>query len=202
VQRGLAQSAQNVANAETPGYARRDVQLREGINSGASSPIYREGMTFGGVEAASVTRAWDAYRAADSRYAASAAGRADVRQQWLSSVETALDDGDAGVGATFTSGRSTIGGGYDPATMRAPNSHGAAGPAPGNPSGPALNFGRYAGWTIGEIGRTDPAYLEWLERTPIGRPFREAIDDFLRRAGRRRSPADEAHERHGLFRRR
>lgn len=97
----LSAVGDNVANAETPGYARRDVTLREGMASGASSPIYREGMSFGGVEAASVTRAWDAYRAADSRYAASAAGRADVRSQWLSSVETALDDGTAGVGATM-----------------------------------------------------------------------------------------------------
>jgi len=95
----LAAVGDNVANAETPGYARREVKLREGVNSGSSSPIYRESMTFGGVEAASVSRAWDAYRAADSRYAASAAGRADVRQQWLSSVETTLDDGDSGVGA-------------------------------------------------------------------------------------------------------
>src|SRR4051812_23094060 len=95
----LAAVGDNVANAETPGYARREVRLREGGNSGGSSPIYREGMTFGGVEAASVTRAWDAYRAADSRYAASAAGRADVRQQWLNSVETTLDDGPSGVGA-------------------------------------------------------------------------------------------------------
>ena len=95
----LAAVGDNVANAETPGYARRVVNLREGINSGGSSPIYRENMTFGGVEASSVSRAWDAYRAADSRYAASAAGRADVRQQWLGSVETTLDDGPAGVGS-------------------------------------------------------------------------------------------------------
>src|SRR3954468_20847640 len=95
----LAAGGDNVANAETPGYARREVVLREGRNSGSSSPIYRESMTFGGVEAASVGRAWDAYRAADSRYAASAAGRADVRQQWLSSVETTLDDGLGGVGS-------------------------------------------------------------------------------------------------------
>jgi flagellar hook-associated protein 1 FlgK len=94
----LAAVGDNVANAETPGYARREVVLREGSGAGGSSPLYRESMNFGGVEAASVGRAWDAYRAADSRYAASAAGRADVRQQWLSSVETTLDDGPAGVG--------------------------------------------------------------------------------------------------------
>ena len=95
----LAAVSDNVANAETPGYARRQIRIREGINSGSSSPIYREGLTFAGSEANTVTRAWDAYRAADSSYAASAAGRADVRQQWLSGVETALNDGPSGVGS-------------------------------------------------------------------------------------------------------
>jgi flagellar hook-associated protein 1 FlgK len=95
----LAAVADNVANAENPGYARRDVRLKEGINSGSESPIYREDLLFGGVEAASVTRAWDAYRAADSRYAASAAGRAEVRQQWLSAIENSLADGPSGVGS-------------------------------------------------------------------------------------------------------
>ncbi|MDP8914628.1 MAG: flagellar basal body protein, partial [Pseudomonadota bacterium] len=94
----IAAVADNVANAETPGYARREVRLREGMNSGSESPIYREDLMFAGVEAASVGRAWDAYRAADSRYAASAAGRADVRQQWLGSIEIALGDGPSSVG--------------------------------------------------------------------------------------------------------
>lgn len=94
----IAAVADNVANAETPGYARREVRLREGMNSGSESPIYREDLMFAGVEAASVGRAWDAYRAADSRYAASAAGRADARQQWLGAIETALGDGPSSVG--------------------------------------------------------------------------------------------------------
>ena len=95
----LAAVADNVANAETPGYARRSVRLREGMNAGSESAIYREDLLFGGSEAVSVDRAWDAYRAADSRHAASAAGRADVRQQWLGSVENALGDGPSAVGS-------------------------------------------------------------------------------------------------------
>jgi flagellar hook-associated protein 1 FlgK len=95
----LAAVADNVANAETPGYARRDVRLAEGVSAGSESPIYREDLLFGGVEAASVGRAWDAYRAADSRYAAAASGRADARQQWLGSIETALGDGASSVGS-------------------------------------------------------------------------------------------------------
>lgn len=104
--------------------------------------------------------------------------------------------------ASFTSGRSAVGGGYDPATMRSPDGTGAAGPPPGNPFGPALNFGRYSGWSLGEISRRDPEYLEWLDRMPIGRPYRDDIDSILRRLGLRRSPQGDSGERRGLFRRR
>ena len=93
------------------------------------------------------------------------------------------------------------GGGYD-ASMHEPDGLGAAGPPPGRPSGSVLNFGRYAGWSIGEIGRQDIEYLEWLDRAPIGRQYREEIDGILRRTGRRRSAAAEASDRRGLFRRR
>jgi curved DNA-binding protein CbpA len=101
----------------------------------------------------------------------------------------------------WTSGRSTVGGGYDPATMRAPDGTGAAGPPPGNPSGSVIRFGRYDGWSLGEIARTDLEFLEWLDRMPIGRPYRSEIEALLRRAGRRSGAAD-AGERRGLFRRR
>ena len=37
------------------------------------------------------------------------------------------------------------------ASMHEPDGLGAAGPPPGRPSGSVLNFGRYAGWSIGEI---------------------------------------------------
>src|SRR4051812_43075114 len=72
------------------------------------------------------------------------------------------------VSAAWTSGRSSAGSGYDPNRMRAPEGLGAAGPPPGNPSGTVLQFGRYNGWSLGEIGRTDVDYLEWLDRMPIG----------------------------------
>jgi curved DNA-binding protein CbpA len=105
------------------------------------------------------------------------------------------------VSRDWTSGRSDRGGGYDE-TMRAPEGLGAAGPPPGNPSGSVLNFGRYAGWSLGEIARRDLEYIEWLDRTPIGRPYREEVDMILRQTGRRRSVEAEAADRRGLFRRR
>ena len=86
--------------------------------------------------------------------------------------------------------------------MRTADGTGAAGPPPGNPSGAALNFGRYSGWSLGEIARRDLEYLEWLDRMPIGRPYRDEIDAILRQAGRRRSAAAEQTDRRGLFRRR
>jgi curved DNA-binding protein CbpA len=78
---------------------------------------------------------------------------------------------------------------------------GPAGPPPGNPSGSVLVFGRYTGWSLGEIARRDLEYIEWLDRMPIGRPYREEIDAILRRAGRRTAPGQKEPPR-GLFRRR
>lgn len=105
------------------------------------------------------------------------------------------------VSRDWTSGRSTQGGGFD-ASMQAADGLGAAGPPPGRPSGSVLNFGRYSAWSLGEIARRDLEYIEWLDRVPIGRTYREEIDAILRTAGRRRSAEAEAPDRRGLFRRR
>lgn len=106
------------------------------------------------------------------------------------------------VSPDWTSGRSASGSGYDASTMAAADGPGAAGAPPGNPSGSVLVFGRYAGWSLGEIARRELEYIEWLDRMPIGRPYRDEIDAILRTAGRRRSATTEAGERRGLFRRR
>jgi curved DNA-binding protein CbpA len=106
------------------------------------------------------------------------------------------------VSSDWTSGRSSQGGGYDPAMMRTKDGFGAAGQPPGDASGSVLNFGRFAGWSLGEIARRDIEYIEWLDRSPIGRQYREEIDGILRRAGRRKSSSGRDEERRGLFRRR
>lgn len=105
------------------------------------------------------------------------------------------------VSRDWTSGRSTQGGGFD-ASMRAADGLGAAGSPPGRPSGSVLTFGRYSGWSLGEIARHDLEYIEWLDRMPIGRTYREEIDAILRASGRRRSADAESTDRRGLFRRR
>jgi curved DNA-binding protein CbpA len=105
------------------------------------------------------------------------------------------------VSPDWTPGRSSQGGGYDESMHKA-QGHGAAGPPPGRPSGTVLNFGRYAGWSLGEVARHDLEYIEWLDRAPIGRNYRQEIDEILRSTGRRKSATSEASDRHGLYRRR
>lgn len=57
-----------------------------------------------------------------------------------------------------------------------------AGPPQGPASGSVLRFGRYEGWSIGQIARVDPPFLEWLRRVPAGRQLKDEIDVALRRA--------------------
>lgn len=106
-----------------------------------------------------------------------------------------------GTSPNWTSGRSDVGGGYDPASMRADDRLGSAGAPPGTASGPVLTFGRYAGWSLGQVARVDLEYIEWLDRMPIGRPYRSDIDAILRAKGRRGVDAP-GEQRRGLFRRR
>jgi curved DNA-binding protein CbpA len=105
------------------------------------------------------------------------------------------------VSRDWTSGRSTHGGGFDE-TMRMAEGFGAAGPPPGRPSGTVLNFGRYAGWSLGEVARHDLEYLEWLDRAPIGRNYRTELDEILRSTGRRKTADVDSSDRRGLYRRR
>ena len=65
---------------------------------------------------------------------------------------------------------------------------GGAGAPPGKPSGSVLQFGRHIGWSIGEVARIDPGYLEWLEHRREGAPFADEIDDTLVHTGYRSVP--------------
>lgn len=62
-----------------------------------------------------------------------------------------------------------------------------AGPPPGQPFGPIVTFGRYEGWSLGEIARYDQEFLEWLRGVPAGRGLRDEIDSVLRRMSDARS---------------
>jgi len=86
-----------------------------------------------------------------------------------------------------------------PAEPTGPCWTGRAGPPPGGSSGSVLTFGVFAGWSLGEIARTDAGYLKWLvdnHDTPDGgsdarngRPYLTEIDSLLRRRGLRSDPA-------------
>jgi curved DNA-binding protein CbpA len=83
-----------------------------------------------------------------------------------------------------------------------PPGTGAAGRPPGRPSGSVLTFGRHVGWSLGEILRIDPGYLEWLDAKPEGRPYREEIDRLLKGIGWRKGrPAAAPMTGNGWFRR-
>ena len=56
---------------------------------------------------------------------------------------------------------------------------GPAGPPLGPPQGSVVDFGRYQGWTLGQIKRRDPEFLEWLLRAPAGHRFRAEISQML-----------------------
>lgn len=59
--------------------------------------------------------------------------------------------------------------------------YGEAGVPRGPADGPVLEFGRYKGWSLGQIARQDRDFLEWLERMPAGRQYRTEIARLLGR---------------------
>jgi DnaJ-class molecular chaperone len=66
----------------------------------------------------------------------------------------------------------------------------SAAPA-GAPGSTTLNFGRYQGWSLKDLGRHDPDYLEWLRRHSSGAGYRHQIDAILeaKRAAAAPAPA-------------
>jgi curved DNA-binding protein CbpA len=44
-----------------------------------------------------------------------------------------------------------------------------------------IDFGRYAGWTLEQLVKQDPSYLEWLGRHSSGIRFRRRIQELLRK---------------------
>ena len=88
-QSALTTVSENIANAATPGYARRAVDLREiaptvGIQSGGGI------QTGQGVSVAGVTRSADALRAADVRTSSADLARSETGIAWLDRIESAL----------------------------------------------------------------------------------------------------------------
>jgi curved DNA-binding protein len=73
-----------------------------------------------------------------------------------------------------------------PPTPAEAATHGAPrGPLDADGGGARLDFGRYQGWTLGEVVKRDPEYLNWLRRHQSGARYRDQIDVLLRKAGSR-----------------
>jgi len=74
---------------------------------------------------------------------------------------------------------------------------------PGKPFGSVLDFGRYAGWSLGQVASCDLEYLEWLARTPVGRSFHREINGLLatHAAAAAAAATATAERRPGRFRR-
>jgi curved DNA-binding protein CbpA len=60
---------------------------------------------------------------------------------------------------------------------------GAAGRPPGRAWGHVLDFGIYAGWSLGEVARRDRGYLMWLRDRQEGKKFTKEIDQLLEPSG-------------------
>ncbi len=99
--RALSTISDNIANAQTPGYARRSIQLEEARASG-DLVLYRNNIRPGGVTVGGVVRAVDDWLVADSRVASGDASRYSARLEWMEIAETSLDDGGDGVGSNLT----------------------------------------------------------------------------------------------------
>ena len=98
----MAATGENVVNADTAGFARRQVTLSEQAVPSGPTGLMRSSSALNGVASTSVSRVWDQYRAANAWAANSDSASANTRAQWLGTVETTLDDGDAGVGVKLT----------------------------------------------------------------------------------------------------
>jgi flagellar hook-associated protein 1 len=99
--RALATVSDNIANSQTPGYARRSLRLEEAA-AGGDVVFYRNTIRPGGVLVAGISRATDQMLVDDARVASSDSGRTSARLNWVQATERALDDGVGGVGASLT----------------------------------------------------------------------------------------------------
>lgn len=97
-QAAMGAIADNIANTNTPGYSRRTLEVRESTASASSSIFEKGGAAFAGVDIGNVSRANDPYLDAATRRTANTLGSADQRANWMTEIQTALNDGTLGIG--------------------------------------------------------------------------------------------------------
>ena len=99
--RALSTIGDNIANAQTPGYARRRLEMMEAVGGG-NSIFYRGNTNPGGVDIRGLDRSVDAWLIEDSRLTSGDAERAATKLDWLGKVEGALSDETNGIKTGLT----------------------------------------------------------------------------------------------------
>lgn len=99
--KALDTTAENIANVGVAGYNRRSVTLSDATPLGPGFPLVRH-LDGGGVNAANITRAYNDFLATDAREAMANRGRTDVRQKWLTSLQSVLNNDVQSVGSAVT----------------------------------------------------------------------------------------------------
>ncbi len=99
--RALSTIGDNIANAQTPGYARRRLEMMEAVGGG-NSIFYRGNTNPGGVDIRGVDRSVDGWLIEDSRITSGGAERSATKLSWLSKTEDALSDETNGIKTALT----------------------------------------------------------------------------------------------------
>jgi len=99
--RALSTIGDNIANAQTPGYARRRLEMMEAVGGG-NSIFYRGNTNPGGVDIRGIDRSVDGWLIEDSRVTSGGAERAATKLSWLDKVEGALSDETNGIKTALT----------------------------------------------------------------------------------------------------
>lgn len=97
----LGTVSDNIANAQTIGYARRSARMTEVSAGSGASTSYRNVDRFDGVEVQAIDRATDQFRVGEARLATSANGKAATMVRWMIVTENAVADGETGVGTAM-----------------------------------------------------------------------------------------------------
>jgi len=100
--RALASVGDNIANAQTPGYARRTTRLEELAGSGEMT-LYNAAGQANGVRVTGFNRLTDQWLVDGSRAAGADAGQTTARLPWLEATEAGLSQGGNDVGVALTS---------------------------------------------------------------------------------------------------
>ncbi len=97
----LATVGDNIANAQTAGYARRTVRLREAPAAG-DIILSRNSIRPGGVEVAGLSRSVDSWLVDDARISSGDANQAATRLNWIQAAERGIADDGHNIGTRLT----------------------------------------------------------------------------------------------------